>query len=223
MLEKDIRIEFMDIAITIYDEIKRRCFVVVEKETLVKSDGITPLFKGVTFTSSRTQADELGISKTQLLLRKHKMKFFWGEDYYRKDTIEEKMIRKYRGTKSYSTNLPPMFELESIFSTILVSISKYRKGFIESSLRRKEWIKVYRGRAIKSQMKKRYFSSTFTFNRDRLEYVGGIFGRIEKLLSSKDHDLADDCLKFFFKEDASIEERLSGVVDWRFDNLNLAV
>lgn len=66
----------MDIAITIYDEIKRRCFVVVEKETLVKSDGITPLFKGVTFTSSRTQADELGISKTQLLLRKHKMKFF---------------------------------------------------------------------------------------------------------------------------------------------------
>lgn len=72
-------------------------------------------------------------------------------------------------------------------------------------------------------MKKRYFSSTFTFNRDRLEYVGGIFGRIEKLLSSKDHDLADDCLKFFFKEDASIEERLSGVVDWRFDNLNLAV
>lgn len=220
-LKKDIRIEFMDIAITIYDEIKRRCFVVVEKETLVKSDGITPLFKGVTFTSSRTQADELGISKTQLLLRKHKMKFFWGEDYYRKDTIEEKMIRKYRGTKSYSTNLPPMFELESIFSTILVSISKYRKGFIESSLRRKEWIKVYRGRAIKSQMKKRYFSSTFTFNRDRLEYVGGIFGRIEKLLSSKDHDLADDCLKFFFKEDASIEERLSGVVDWRYDNLNL--
>lgn len=222
-LKKDIRIEFMDIGITIYDEIKRRCFVVVEKETLVKSDGITPLFRGVTFTSSRTQADELGISKTQLLLRKHKMKFFWGEDYYRKDTIEEKMIRKYRGTKSYSTNLPPMFELECIFSTILTSISKYRKGLIERSLRRKEWVKVYRGRAIKSQMKKRYFSSTFTFNRDRLEFVGDIFGRIEKLLSSKDYNLADSCLKFFFKEDASIEERLSGVVDWRFDNLNLAV
>lgn len=222
-LKKDIRIEFMDIAITIYDEIKRRCFVVVEKETLVKSDGITPLFRGVTFTSSRTQADELGISKTQLLLRKHKMKFFWGEDYYRKDTIEEKMIRKYRGTKSYSTNLPPMFELECIFSTILTSISKYRKGLIERSLRRKEWVKVYRGRAIKSQTKKRYFSSTFTFNRDRLEFVGDIFGRIEKLLSSKDYNLADSCLKFFFKEDASIEERLSGVVDWRFDNLNLAV